>query len=154
LSTGIGMSAGHLIGPVAPASIYAAGFDDNHIPGEKTTVYAVPPPPGIVVTDIVDSTRMYIGGGRAVMVGPATLGVSTPTPYTAGVALVGAGNGGSRDGGAGPVFTGFPMKMVTAAGAVANGADIEVGFANRSGIAMVTGQSALGSAGAALAAPA
>jgi len=170
LSTGIGIGANHVINvnaSVSPATppwaIFRAKFDDNHIPGERTTVYAAPPPPGVVVTDVVDSKVMYIGGGKSAIVAgtgpngngyPASWNVSSPVPYVAGIALVGAGNGGSRDGGAGPAFTGFPLKMVTAVGAVANGADIEVGFANRSGVAMVATESAFGSAGAQLAAPA
>lgn len=144
LSTGIGIGDTDIIGPVAPASIFAAGFNDNDIPGERP-VYAVAPPPGVVASSVIDSTRMYIGGGRS-----NALGVSNP--YTAGVALIGAGNGGSRDGGAGPAFTGFFMKMVTAVATVANGAAIEAGFINRSGKSLTTGQSAFGSSSAALAA--
>jgi len=59
------------------------------------------------------------------------------------------GNGGSRDNGAGLFFA---LKMVTAAGAVANGAAIETGWINRTGISMVTGQSAHGSGTAGVAA--
>jgi glyoxylate carboligase len=77
-----------------------------------------------------------------------------PSHYTAGVAIAGAGNGGSRDGGAGPAFTGFPMKMVTAAGAVAIGAVVEAGFVNRANRALVANESVFGSDIAALAAPA
>jgi hypothetical protein len=44
--------------------------------------------------------------------------------------------------------------MVTATGAVANGAAIEAGWINRSGVAMVADQSAFGSSNAASAAPA
>jgi hypothetical protein len=36
------------------------------------------------------------------------------------------------------------MKVVTASGAVANGAAIETGFTNRSGVAMTTGNSQFG----------
>jgi hypothetical protein len=113
--------------------------------------YAAPPPPGVVSTNTINSARMYIGGGKCT----ATVqGIAPVVPYTAGIAICGAGNGGSRDGGAGPtVFTGFPLKMVTAVGSVANGVDIETGFKNRSGVTMVSGQSAHGSADANLAAP-
>lgn len=147
LSTGIGISAENIINVrppqlTSPEAIFRAGYNDNMVPGEKVTVYAAPPPPGVVTTDIVDSTMMYIGGGRDVV----TLDVSVPTPYTVGVAICGAGNGASRDGGIGPaIFTGFPMKMVTAIGAVANGVAIEAGFINRSGKGMVATESAFGS---------
>src|SRR5262252_10904893 len=58
LSTGIGIGANMVIGPTAPASIFAAGFNDNDIPGEVPT-YAAPPPPGVVSSSAVNSTRMY-----------------------------------------------------------------------------------------------
>jgi hypothetical protein len=157
LSTGIGLTPSNIIGLTAPASIFAAGYNDNGVPGERITVYAAPPPPGVVTTDIADSTMMYIGGGRMIAnvdpVGKFSVPF-VPSKYTAGIAIAAAGNGGSRDAGAGPAFTAFAMKMVTATGAVANGAAIEAGFLNRSNIAMVTGQSAFGSDAAALAAPA
>lgn len=158
LSTGIGIGPNAILGAVggsAPVGIYAAGFNDNMVPGEKVTVYAAAPPPGVVTTDIVDSTRLYIGGGRSVTNGTAADKPSVPfvaSPYTAGVALCAAGNGGSRDAGAGPAFTGFPMKLVTATGGVANGAAVETGFVNRSNIALVATQSVFGSDAAALAA--
>lgn len=60
------------------------------------------------------------------------------------------GNGGSRDDGAGQFF---PMKMVTATGAVAVGADVEAGWVNRAR-PMVAGQSVHASAGNANAQPA
>lgn len=144
LSTGIGIGDTSVIGPTAPASIFAAGFNDNDIPGEVPT-YAAAPPPGVVASSAINSTRMYLGGGRSNADG-------TPNPYTAGIALAGAGNGGSRDGGTGPAFTGFFMKMVTATGTVANGAAIETGFTNRSGVSLASGQSCFGSSTAALAA--
>ena len=102
-----------------------------------------------MATTAINSTMMYIGGGRSVI----TNGLSVANPYTAGVALCGAGNGGSRDGGAGPAFTGFPMKMVTATGSTAVGAAIEAGFINRSTRTMIATESAYGSSTAALAAP-
>lgn len=123
LSTGIGFGCNHVIGA---GGIAAAGFNDDYTPG-------VTKPDG---TASADSTLMYIGGGRSLYTG-------APNPYTTGFAICGAGNGGSRDSGAN---TGFGMKMVTATGDVANGAAIEAGFVNRSGEAMVNGQSAFGSA--------
>jgi len=142
LSTGIGLSDADIING-GPAGIFAAGFQDNDIPGEVPTFAAGGPPP-VVASSAINSTRMYIGGGRSDVNG-------VPNPYTAGVALCGAGNGGSRDGGAGPAFLGFFMKMVTATGTVANGAAIEAGFINRTGVSMASGQSAFGSSTAALA---
>jgi hypothetical protein len=93
---------------------------------------------------------MYIGGGKSVI----TNGLSVPTPYTAGISILEAGNGGSRDAGAGPAFTGFQMKMVTATGTVANAGVVETGWVNRSGVTITTGQSIFGSDVAASAAPA
>ena len=137
LSTGIGFGANHIVGLTAPQSIKDAGFTDDYTPG-------VTKPDG---TASADSRLMYIGGGKSNNLG-------APVPYVAGFGIGGAGYGGSRDAGAGPAFTGFTEKMVTAAGAVANGAAIEAGFVNRSNIAMVAGQSAFGSSAAASAAPA
>jgi len=144
LSTGIGFGANHSINPVAPASISAAGFTDNYTPG-------VTFPDGVTLA--TDARHVAIGGGRSDLVNgtgangngtpPGTL-VSVDNMYNA-QPLLGFGNGGSRDAGAGPAFTGFAEKMVTATGTVANGADIEVGFANRSGVSMTIGQSAFGS---------
>lgn len=158
LCTGIGIGPNVIIGAVggsAPVGIFLAGFNDNMVPGEKITVYAAAPPPGVVTTDIADSNRMYIGGGRMIANATVPDKATVPfvaSPYTAGIALCAAGNGGSRDAGAGPAFTGFPMKLVTAAGAAANGAVVETGFVNRSNIALVTGQSVFASDIAALAA--
>jgi hypothetical protein len=45
------------------------------------------------------------------------------------------------------------MKMVTAAAGVATGGVVETGYSNRSGVALVTGQSVFGSFGTASAAP-
>ena len=136
LSTGIGYGSPPIIGPTAPASIQAAGFTDDYTPG-------VTNPGG---TARADSALVYIGGGRSAASGLAN-------PYTAGFALGMAGQGGSRDACAGPAFTNFPAKSVTATGAVANGAAVEAGFLNRSGVALTTGQSVFGSATAANAAP-
>jgi hypothetical protein len=127
LSTGIGFGSPPIIGTTAPASIQNAGFTDNYTPGLSK-------PDG---TDASDARHVYIGGGRS-----DAAGVSNP--YTAGYALCMAGNGGARDGGTTP-FKGFPVKMVTATGAVANGAAVETGFVNRSGASLLTGQSVFGS---------
>jgi hypothetical protein len=159
LSTGIGIGDPDIINiwaglspATAPQAIFRAGFNDNDIPGQVPTYSAGGPPP-VVASSAINSTRMYIGGGR-VVASAAKLGVPfTPSPYTAGVAICGGGNGGSRDGGAGPAFTGFPMKMVTAVATVANGAVIETGWVNRSGKTVVATQSCFGSATAVLAAP-
>lgn len=154
LSTGIGIGPNYVIGGTAPASVVAAGFNDNDIPGEVPT-YAAPPPPGVVASSAINSTRMYIGGGRTVAESVTPDKYSKPfkpSPYTAGVALAAAGGGNAtRDNGAGPAFTGAPMKVVTATGAVANGAAVETGILNAT-VALVSGQSVFGVA-AALAAP-
>jgi len=137
LSTGIGFGSPPIIGLTAPASILAAGFNDDYVPG-------VTKPDGTAATT---SILMYIGGGRSTNAADAP-----SSPYTAGFGIGGAGQGGSRDAGAGPAYTGFTMKTVTAAGAVATGAVVETGFSNRSGSALVTGQSVFGSNGTASAA--
>src|SRR3990172_6314907 len=90
----------------------------------------------------VNSARVYIGGGRSVTasgVNPA--GVAGVNPYTAGFVPGNAGNGASRDAGAGPAFTCFVGKWVTAVGAVANGAVVETGFVNRCGVTLAATQS-------------
>jgi hypothetical protein len=155
LSTGIGYGANPIIpqapGRTIPLSIRDASFDDDYTPG--TTF-----PDG--VTPATDSRFTAIGGGRNTIVAgtgangngyPANEMVSLPNMYNL-QPLLGFGNGGSRDAGAGPAFTGFPIKMVTAIGAVADGAAIEAGFINRSGFAMVATQSAHGSSATASAA--
>ena len=132
LSTGIGfgtkpvieVEASDPVGTTVAQAIRRAGFNDDQGPDTGA-----------------NSTRTYIGGGRSVI----TNGLSVPSPYTAGFQICGAGEGGSRDGGAGPAFTGFPTKMVTAVGSVANGAAIEAGFTNRSGLTITVGQSVHGS---------
>jgi len=141
LSNGIGFGSPPIIGLTAPASILAAGFTDNYSPG-------LGKPDG---TDSANSTIMYIGGGRcnAPSPGPGSDGTAAPNPYTTGFGIGMAGNGGSRDAGAGPTFQGFRIKTVTATGAVANGVAVETGFLNRSGVSLVTGQSVFGSATAA-----
>ena len=94
-----------------------------------------------------NSTIMYIGGGRS---DKNTDGLAAPNPWVGGFAPCAAGNGGSRDAGGG---VGFPTKMVTATGNVANGAVIETGFVNRSGLPLVADQSTFGSSSAPQATP-
>jgi hypothetical protein len=94
-----------------------------------------------------NSTVIYIGGGRSTNTG-------APNPYTAGFVPGNAGNGGSRDAGSGPAFTCFVGKWVTATGSVANGAVVETGWVNRSGVTIVATESVFGSASASQAAPA
>ncbi len=146
LSTGIGFGSPPIIGPIsdplvnnAVNGIRKAGFSDNYTPG-------ITKPDGTAATD---SSLVYIGGGRMIT-NTGTLSQDKgrpfiPSPYDETmVALCMAGNGGSRDGGTTP-FTGFPIKMVTAAGAVANGAAVEAGFVNRSGAGLIIDQSVFGS---------
>ena len=152
LSTGIGFGYNSpIIGLTAPQSIKDRGFTDDYAPGGSTPVPAA----------ASNSRFVAIGGGKSAIVAgtgaggngsPANENVSSPVPYVAGFALQAFGDGGSRDAGAGPVFTGFGLKMVTATGAVAIGAAIEAGFLNRTPRALVTGESAHGSASAASAA--
>ena len=144
LSTGIGFGSPPIINPISNSGlsnvvlgIRAAGFSDDYTPG-------VTKPDG---TASANSTLMYIGGGKS-----DVNGISAP--YTAGFGIGMAGQGASRDAGAGPAFTGFTIKTVTATGAVALGGVVEAGFTNRSGVALVTDQSVFGSAVAASAAPA
>jgi hypothetical protein len=143
MCNGIGMeSQANYINAVSspnfPDPINQAGFDDDDIPGTERIGAGTP--------GTVNSNMMYIGGGRSVMVnGAPPAGEAGADPYTAGVLILGAGNGAARDAGAGPAFTGFPMKMVTATIEVANGADIEAGFANRTGLTMPADTSAFGS---------
>jgi len=129
LSTGIGFGSPPIFGLTAPASIQAAGFNDDYIPG-------ITKPDGTAATT---SILMYIGGGKSDATG-------APVPYTAGFGIGDAGQGGSRDAGAGPAFQGFTTKTVTASGTVANGAAVEAGFVNRSGQSITVGQSVFGSA--------
>jgi hypothetical protein len=139
LSTGIGFGPGVLVGPnmlfgLPPTGVNGGFVDDSNGFG-------------------ANSTYVYMGGGRSVTAsGVNTAGVAGTSPYTAGFVPTGAGSGGSRDGGAGPAFTGFIGKMVTATAGVANGAAVEAGFVNRTGAAMVSGQSTFGSSTAAQAA--
>ena len=154
LCTGIGIGENDIIGvrpnaSTAPAAIFSAGFNDNDTPGTVPT-YAAPPPNGVVASSAINSTRMYIGGGKCTA---NVNGIAPPVPYTSGIILCGAGNGGARDAGAGPVFQGFGMKMVTAVGTVAVGGVVETGWVNRSTRSLVATESIFGSAVAASGAP-
>jgi len=104
-------------------------------------------------TSSANSTIMFIGGGKSTAAALPT-GAAPDVPYTAGFAVGKAGQGGSRDAGAGPAFTSFAAKTVTAAATIANGAVVEAGWVNRSGVSITNGQSIFGSASAASAAPA
>jgi len=150
LSTGIGF--GLNVGPVinvangtAPAtaaqSIKDKGYTDDYTPG-----ISMPASTAAVPVAATLAILTAIGGGKNTIVGGGAtgLGVSTVAPYVA-QPLLAFGAGSSRDAGAGPAFTGFGTKMVTAAGAVADGAAIEAGFTNRTGVAMIATQSAFGS---------
>ena len=143
LSTGIGFGGNKVTNVstgtspfTAPQAIKNAGFLDDYTPG-------VTMPAGTAATLAILTT---IGGGKNTIVGGGAtgLGVSTPAPYLV-QPLLGFGAGGSRDAGAGPAFTGFATKMVTAVGAVAHGAVVETGFVNRSNTAMVATDSVFGS---------
>lgn len=128
LSTGIGFGSPPVIASVG------GNFSDAYVPG-------VTLPDG---NPSDDSTIMYIGGGKSDETG-------APEPYTEGFGIAAAGNGGSRDSGAN---TGFGMQLVTASGDVANGAVVETGYVNRSGVAIEAGQSVFGSASTAFDPPA
>jgi hypothetical protein len=141
LSTGIGFGSPPIFGAGSadtPKRFADGNFTDNYTPG-------VTLPSG---TDGTDSTLMYIGGGREV--------AGVVTPYTAGYGIGIAGQGVTRDAGAGPAYTGFKPKLVTATGAVAAGGAgvVEAGFVNVSGVALVSGQSVFGATTTASATPA
>ena len=72
LSTGIGFGSPPIIGVTAPASILAAGFNDDYTPGATK-------PDGTATTD---ATYMYIGGGKSLATGVSS-------PYTAGYGIGG-----------------------------------------------------------------
>jgi hypothetical protein len=153
LNTGIGFGSQPIFNPTAPASIIAAGFADDYTPGVSIRLVAQS-----TLQTATTSILTAIGGGKSTIVDgtgangngtPASEKVSTPVPYNA-QPLLGWGNGGNRDAGAGPAFTGFAIKTVTASVAtVAEGAAIETGWLNRSGRTMVNTESAFGSATAA-----
>jgi len=142
LSTGIGF--GPNVGPQGTKEVQVTNgptysFTDDYIPGisrpDKT---------------VVDSTIMYIGGGKTSAV---VNGAAQNVPYTAGYGIGAAGSGGSRDAGAGPVHTGFTMKTVTASADVPVGSAIEAGFTNRSTVPVMNTNHQFGSTGTASAAP-
>jgi len=135
LQTGIGFGSPPIFGLTAPSSIQAAGFSDDYTPG-------VTMPSGGAASEAILTA---IGGGKSTA---NVNGIAPTVPYVAQPILK-AGQGGSRDAGAGPAFTGFSMKTVTATGSTANGVAVEAGFINRSGQTITTGQSVFGSATAA-----
>ena len=123
------------------------GFTDDYQPGLSL-------PSGANATGAI---LLAIGGGKSVITPGAgsdySKGTSNPVPYNA-QPILDMGVGGSRDAGAGPAFTGFGMKSVTAVADVAQGVAIEAGWINRtapaaSGIVLKNGTSAFGSATAA-----
>jgi hypothetical protein len=100
---------------------------------------------------------MYIGGGRTILnpiVADRPSIPFSPNPYVTGVAICAAGNGGSRDAGAGPAFTGFPVRLLAPTGTVLNGSPVVAGFVNRSNVSITNGQAVFTSETTALAAPA
>lgn len=138
LSTGIGFGGNFVIGPTAPASIKDRGFSDDYIPGVSL-------PSGVLATN---ARLTCIGGGKSTA---CVNGIAPTVPYNA-QPLLAFGEGGSRDAGAGPAYTGFGLKTVTATGSVATGAAIEAGFLSRNTRAMVSGESAFGNSNTASAA--
>lgn len=120
-------------------------FTDDYIPGQTL-------PGGTLATGAILTA---IGGGRSTANGSGVTGLTpgVANPY-ASQPILDMGYGGSRDAGAGPAFTGFSMKSVTASADIAQGAAIETGFINRtapaaSGIVLKTGNNAFGSSTAA-----
>jgi hypothetical protein len=161
LSTGIGFGLNDFDGffDGQPGRVLPdQNFNDDYIPG----VTKVGP---TVLVSATTSELVAIGGGKslAAVVGVSVPGVSVKdgiavaAPYTAGFGLLGWGGGGvggARDAGAGPIYTGFETKMVTATAPVAVGAAVETGWTNRTSFALVSGKSVFGSATAASAVPA
>lgn len=135
LSTGIGQQASHVMGPPSPLAVSQAGFTVGSSPGLTM-------PGG---TAAPDARLLLIGGGRS---NPATNGFSLANPLAA-QPLLGFGNGGSRDAGAGPAFTGFGQQIVTATATTAPGAAIVAGYINRGSGNVLAGQSDFGSSAAA-----
>jgi hypothetical protein len=123
-----------------------SGFTDNYTPG-------VTMPDGL--TAATQAILTCIGGGKSVITAGAgtdwSKGTSAPVPYVA-QPLLAFGNAGSRDAGAGPAFTGFGIKTVTAVADVAAAGVIETGFVNRQGAVLKTGASQFGSSTTAAAA--
>lgn len=136
LNTGIGFGIEFpIFNPTAPQSIKDRGFTDDYTPG-------ITMPNNSAATD---ARLTAIGGGKSTA---AANGIAPTAPYVAQPLLF-FGNGGSRDAGAGPAFTGFGAKTVTASAGVAVGAAVETGFVNRTSRALVTGESVFGSSGTA-----
>jgi hypothetical protein len=145
LSTGIGFGVNTEVpginaffGPALPAGNAkpASGFTDDYQPG-------ITLPSGVAATTAILTA---IGGGRSTA--NTDVSPTTPNPYVA-QPLLAWGNGGNRDAGAGPAYTGFGTKSVTASADVANGAAIEAGWLNRQGVTLKSGLSQFGSATAA-----
>lgn len=114
------------------------GFSDLEFTDDYT--------PGVTLPDGTASTTSIltaIGGGKST----ANVGGIAPTvPYVA-LPLLGFGGGNvARDGTASG--TGKAMKTVTSAAGTAINAQIETGFTNQTGRALVAGESAFGSASA------
>jgi hypothetical protein len=159
----LGISA-PLLSNTAPGNRNANNFTDDYIPGVTMPGSVVgmvttgSPPPNPAYPFLATDARLTcIGGGKDVVTpGPSSsalpdyaIGKSSPLPYVA-QPLLAMGNGGSRDAGAANPRTGFGMKLVTAAAAVAQGAVIETGFVNRttwaaSGLSLASGANAFGS---------
>lgn len=159
LSTGIGIETtdkGQLVAgmnqPLYSAAIPSSvgSFIDSYEPGISL-------PSGTALDNTPVATGLYgavltaIGGGKSTANTVASPSVAAPYNVQP---LLDMGFGGSRDAGAGPAFTGFGMKIVTAVADVAQAGVIETGFINRtapaaSGIVLKTGYHAFGSATAA-----
>src|SRR5262245_1337532 len=97
LATGIGFGA-LILASLPAAGVGVGNFHDAYVPG-------VTKPDG---NASANSTYMYIGGGRCYAVkgdqasGNGAPGQAQCNPYTAGFGIGAAGQGGARDGGAGP----------------------------------------------------
>jgi hypothetical protein len=138
LCTGIGFGLKSVFPGPSPTGLQLAGFSYHYIPGMTR-------PDG---TAAVDARYLCIGGGRS---NATANGIATNNPY-APQPILAWGNGGSRDAGVGPAFTGFGLYSVSATAAVAVGAAVEAGYINRSPVALIAGQSVFGSNAAASAA--
>jgi hypothetical protein len=136
LCTGIGFGLKTVFNGPSPTGLQLRGFNYHYVPG-------VTMPDG--VTAATDARLLAIGGGRS---NANVNGIAPTNPYVAQPILA-WGNGGSRDGGVGPAFTGFGLYSVSATAAVAVGAAVEAGYINRSLSALAIGQSVFGSNAAA-----
>jgi hypothetical protein len=135
------------------------GFEDNQpgrvLPDQNFMYHYIPGefyPDG--TTPAPDARFVAIGGGRS---GPTDIettpdGSAPPNPWN-DQPLLAFGGGSSRDAGAGPAFTGFFMKLVTATAPVAVGSAVESGFINRTSYGVAAGKSVFGSSTAASPAP-